>query len=69
MILLHPFVLLAGVANAFQAGTNATLAKTLNAPFLAALLIVGTSALALAGVGLASGRLSWPTAAGLGAVP
>ena len=69
MILLYALALLAGIANAFQAGTNATLAKSLHQPFTAALLIVGVSALALAAAGLASGRLAWPTAASLATVP
>ena len=69
MIFLYLLALVAGVANAFQAGSNATLAKSLNQPFLAALLVVGVSALSLAAGGLASGRLSWPTAAAVGEVP
>jgi transporter family-2 protein len=69
MIYLYAFALVAGLANAFQAGTNSTLSKTLNQPFLAALMIVGVSALTLAGAGLLSGRLSWPTSAAFAAVP
>ena len=69
MIFLYAFALVAGIANAFQAGTNSTLSKTLHQPFLAALLIVGVSALGLAAAGLASGRLAWPTASAFGAVP
>lgn len=69
MIFLYAFACAAGIANAFQAGTNASLAKSLNQPFLAALLVVGVSALALAAAGLASGRLSMPAAGALGAVP
>ena len=69
MIFLYAFALLAGIANAFQAGANSTLAKTLHQPFLAALLIVGVSALALAAAGLVSGRLAWPAASAFGAVP
>lgn len=69
MIFLYAFALVAGIANAFQAGTNSTLAKTLHQPVLAALLIVGVSALMLAAAGLVSGRLAWPTAAAVAAVP
>ena len=69
MIFLYAFALVAGIANAFQAGTNSTFAKTLHQPFLAALLVVGISALALATAGLASGRLAWPTAASFAEVP
>ena len=69
MIFLYAFALVAGVANAFQAGTNSTLAKTLGQPFLAALLIVGVSALVLAMAGLASGRLAMPSAGSFSAVP
>ncbi len=69
MIFLYAFALVAGIANALQAGTNSTLSKTLNQPFLAALLVVGVSALGLAGAGLVSGRLAWPTASAFSAVP
>ena len=69
MIFLYAFALVAGVANAFQAGTNSTLAKALHQPFLAALLVVGVSALGLAAAGLASGRLAWPSASDFGEVP
>ncbi|WP_237479281.1 DMT family transporter [Lichenibacterium dinghuense] len=69
MIFLYAFALVAGVANAFQAGTNSTLSKALGQPFLAALLVVGVSALALAAAGLASGRLAWPAAGSFAAVP
>ncbi len=51
------FGLVARVANAFHAGTNATLEKSLNPPFLAALFLVGTGALALAATRQVSGRL------------
>lgn len=69
MVFLYAFALVAGVANAFQAGTNSTLAKALHQPFLAALLVVGVSALALAAAGVASGRLAWPGASAFGEVP
>ena len=69
MIFLYAFALVAGIANAFQAGTNSTFAKTLHQPFLAALILVGISALTLAAAGLASGRLAWPTASAFGEVP
>ncbi len=69
MIFLYAFAFAAGIANAFQAGTNASLAKALNEPFLAALLVVGVSALALAAAGLVSGRLSVPSAASFAEVP
>lgn len=69
MIVLYAFVFVAGVANAFQSGTNATLAKSLHQPFLAALLIIGISALTLAAAGLVSGRLAWPGAAAFADVP
>ena len=69
MIFLYAFALVAGIANAFQAGTNSTLAKTLHQPFLAALLVVGVSALCLAAAGLASGRLAGPAPSAFGEVP
>ena len=69
MLFLYAFALVAGIANAFQAGANSTLAKTLQQPFLAALLLVGVSALTLAAAGLVSGRLAWPTSAAFAAVP
>lgn len=69
MIFLYAFALVAGVANAFQAGTNSTLAKGLGQPFLAALLVVGISALAIAAAGLASGRLAWPGPGAFAALP
>ena len=69
MIVLYALALVAGIANAFQAGTNATLAKTLHQPVLAALLIVGISALALAVGGWLSGRLAWPDGGAFAEVP
>ena len=69
MVFLYAFALAAGIANAFQAGANATLSKSLHQPFLAGLLTVGVSALALAATGLASGRLAWPSASAFGTVP
>ena len=69
MIFLYAFALVAGIANAFQTGTNSSFAKALHQPFLAALIVVGISALALAAAGLASGRLAWTTAASFGEVP
>ena len=69
MWFLYLFAALAGIANAFQAGTNASLSKALNEPFLAALLVVGISALALAAAGLVSGRLSIPAAGAFPEVP
>lgn len=69
MIVLYAFALVAGIANAFQAGTNSTLAKASTQPFLAALLVVGISALGLAAAGLASGRLAWPPSGALASVP
>ena len=69
MILLYAFALVAGIANAFQSGTNSTLSKALNEPFLAALLVVGGSALGLAVAGLVAGRLAWPSASAFAAVP
>ncbi|MGI4765259.1 MAG: DMT family transporter [Janthinobacterium lividum] len=69
MIFLYAFALVAGIANAFQAGANSTFAKTLHQPFLAALIVVGISALSLAAAGLVSGRLAWPSAASFAEVP
>jgi transporter family-2 protein len=69
MFFLYALALVAGIANAFQPGTNATLAKTLNQPFLAALLIMGISALSLAVAGLVSGRLAWPSTSSFAEVP
>ena len=69
MIFLYAFALVAGIANAFQAGINSTLAKTLGQPFLAALLVIGVSALGVAAAGLVSGRLAWPAASAFAEVP
>lgn len=69
MVYLYAVAVAAGIANAFQAGTNASLGKALQQPILAALLIVGISSLALAAAGLASGRLAWPAEGAFAAVP
>ena len=70
MIFLYLFALVAGVANAFQAGTNATLAKSLK-PALpgGAARRRGQRAELSPPRGSHQGRLSWPTAAAFGEVP
>ena len=58
---LYGLVLLAGVANAVQAGQNGTLSKGLAESLTAGLIVaMGTGTFILV-VGLVSGRLTWPT--------
>lgn len=63
MGVFYGFAVVAGLLNAFQSGANATLSKTLQQPFLAALVIVSISATSLLVAGLASGHLAWPEVA------
>jgi transporter family-2 protein len=66
---LYGLALLAGIANAVQGGTNATLAKTLGQPFAAGLVVaLGTGATLLL-TGLALGRLHLPALAQAAQVP
>jgi transporter family-2 protein len=58
---LYSFVLLAGVANAVQAGQNGTLSKGLSQSLTAGLVVVAGTASCILIVGLLTGRLTWPT--------
>jgi len=58
---LYGFVLLAGVANAVQAGQNGALSKGLAQSLTAGLIVAAGTVTCILVVGLASGRLSWPT--------
>ena len=58
---LYGFVLLAGVANAVQAGQNGALSKGLSQSLTAGLIVAAGTASCILVVGLLSGRLSWPT--------
>ncbi|MET3481380.1 DMT family transporter [Methylobacterium sp. 1973] len=60
---LYGFALLAGVANAVQAGQNGTLSKGLAESLVAGLVVAAGTASCILAVGLISGRLVWPTAA------
>ena len=60
MVILYAFALVAGISTAFQSGANATLTRTLDQPFLVALVVVGVGALVFVAGGLASGRLGLP---------
>lgn len=60
MWVLYGFVIVAGMLNALQSGANGTLGKTLQQPFLAALMIVSISATSLLIAGSVSGHLAWP---------
>ena len=61
MWFLYAVALLAGVANAVQAGQNSTLAKALAQPPIAALTSFAASAAIFIAVALATGRLQAPT--------
>jgi transporter family-2 protein len=69
MWFLYVFAAVAGMLNAFQSGANATLSKTLEQPFLAALIILGVSATAFLVVGGITGHLAWPEPGKWGRVP
>ena len=58
---LYGFVLLAGVANAVQAGQNGALSKGLDESLTAGLVVVAGTASCILIVGLLSGKLAWPT--------
>lgn len=58
---LYGFVLLAGVANAVQAGQNGTLSKGLSQSLTAGLVVVAGTASCILAVGLLTGRLTWPS--------
>ncbi|TXM97798.1 EamA-like transporter family protein [Methylobacterium sp. WL64] len=66
---LYGFVLLAGVANAVQAGQNGALSKGLDESLTAGLVVVAGTASCILVVGLLSGKLAWPTAAQALAMP
>jgi transporter family-2 protein len=66
---LYGFVLLAGVANAVQAGQNGALSKGLDESLTAGLIVVAGTATSILVVGLLSGKLAWPTAAQAVAMP
>jgi len=57
---LYGLALLAGIANAVQGGTNATLAKALGQPFAAGLVVALGTGSTLLLTGLALGRFQWP---------
>jgi bacterial/archaeal transporter family-2 protein len=67
--MLYAVALLAGIANAVQAGWNGTLAKSLAQPFVAALTSFALGALVFVAVGLVTGRLQAPTWEALAAAP
>ncbi|KQT09993.1 hypothetical protein ASG40_09755 [Methylobacterium sp. Leaf399] len=66
---LYGFVLLAGVANAVQAGQNGALFKGLDESLTAGLVVVAGTATCILAVGLIFGKLAWPTAAQVVAMP
>ncbi|MCJ2093926.1 MULTISPECIES: DMT family transporter [unclassified Methylobacterium] len=66
---LYGFVLLAGVANAVQAGQNGALSKGLAESLTAGLVVAAGTATCILVVGLLSGKLAWPTAAQALAMP
>ncbi|WP_019907011.1 DMT family transporter [Methylobacterium sp. 77] len=66
---LYGIVLLAGVANAVQAGQNGALAKSLGWSLSAGLVVAAGTATCILVVGLASGKLTLPTAAQALGVP
>ena len=67
--LLYGFAVVAGILNAVQSGCNATLGKSLQIPFVAALTIVAVSLSSLLLAGAVFGQLSWPGADKIGQVP
>lgn len=62
---LYGLVLLAGVANAVQAGQNGALAKSFGGSLSAGLVVAAGTASCMLLVGLASGKLTLPTTAQL----
>jgi len=66
---LYGFVLLAGVANAVQAGQNGALSKGLDESLTAGLIVVAGTATCILVVGLLAGKLAWPTVAQAAAMP
>lgn len=66
---LYGFVLLAGVANAVQAGQNGALSKGLAQSLTAGLIVAAGTASCVLAVGLISGKLAWPTAAQAAEMP
>ena len=58
---LYGIVLLAGIANAVQAGQNGALSKGLSQSLTAGLIVAAGTASLILVVGLVSGRLAWPT--------
>ena len=58
---LYGFVLLAGVANAVQAGQNGAQSKGLAQSLTAGLVVVAGTATCILVVGLLTGRLTWPS--------
>jgi transporter family-2 protein len=58
---LYGFVLLAGVANAVQAGQNGALSKGMAQSLTAGLVVVAGTATCILVVGLLTGRLTWPS--------
>jgi bacterial/archaeal transporter family-2 protein len=69
MWFLYALTIAAGLANAIQPGQNATLAKSLGLPVTAGLITLLVSTLALLVGGFATGKLVWPTAQQVVAVP
>ena len=66
---LYGFVLLAGVANAVQAGQNGALSKGLSQSLTAGLVVVAGTASCILIVGLLTGRLAWPTSEQVAQMP
>ncbi|WP_424753321.1 DMT family transporter [Methylobacterium sp.] len=66
---LYGIVLLAGVANAIQAGQNGSLSKGFDGSLTAGLVVVAGTATCILVVGLLSGKLIWPTTAQVLVVP
>lgn len=66
---LYGAVLLAGIANAVQAGQNGALAKSLGGSLSAGLVVAAGTAACITLAGLVSGKLTLPSAAQLLDVP
>ncbi|MCJ2128508.1 DMT family transporter [Methylobacterium sp. E-045] len=66
---LYGAVLLAGIANAVQAGQNGALAKSLGGSLSAGLVVAAGTATFITLAGLASGKLTLPSAAQVLDVP
>ncbi len=66
--LVFGYAALAGLLNAVQAGCNAALGKAIG-PFVAGLVVLGTSAVLFIGIGGVSGRLVLPTGAQIAGTP